>query len=52
MHWPHLKREQTERLMIGAAGLLGALILIGGVFALLTKQVPGTYEVPPLFGIF
>jgi hypothetical protein len=50
MHWPNLKREQAERLAAGAAGLLAALVLIAGIFALLTHQSPVIPEFPALLG--
>lgn len=40
MHWPSVRREQAERIAVGTAGLLAALLLIGGLFALFTDRPP------------
>lgn len=44
VHWPNLGREQTERLALGAGGVVIAALLLGGVYALFTGQIPGWAE--------
>lgn len=52
MHWPNMRREQAERVAVGTAGLLAALLLIGGLFALFTDRLSTMPEIPALMGMF
>lgn len=53
MHWPNLRREQAERLALGAVGLLMAALVIGGVYALFATPMTETAGLPlPLIGAF
>jgi hypothetical protein len=48
-----MRREQAERVAMGAAGLLTALLLIGGIFALFTKKLSWAPEMSrTLMGLF
>lgn len=42
VHWPNLRREQAERLALGAVGLLMAALVIGGVYALFATPMTET----------